>query len=178
MTFVVRELPDPTPVREALVALSKINSPHLDVDAEARLPHARFWTASEGADGEPIAYALVWLVGDELEIIDVATAIAHRRRGAARALLATLLDAYRDAAREAAFLEARAGNDAAIALYSSLGFERTRVRRGYYANGDDAIEMCRGLARPDVDAHQPWAESGPRDAPTGVGHPASTGDES
>jgi [ribosomal protein S18]-alanine N-acetyltransferase len=145
MTFVVRELTDLAPVRSALLELSKINSPHLDVDAEARLPHARFWVASEAATSEPCAYTLVWLVADEVEIIDVATAAEQRRRGAARTLLVTLLDSYANAARQAAFLEVRAGNRAALGLYQSLGFERTRVRRGYYSNGEDAIEMRREL---------------------------------
>lgn len=163
MTFVVRELTDLTPVRGALLALSQINSPQLDLDAEARLPHARLWVASEApraaanaaataaatvaeTAAEPVAYALVWLVADEVEIIDVATAPQHRRRGAARALLATLLDVYSAAARQAAFLEVRAGNHPALALYAVLGFEQSRLRRGYYANGEDAIEMRRELA--------------------------------
>lgn len=145
MAFRVRELTDLAPVRSALLELSKINSPHLDVDAEALLPHARFWVASEAATADPIAYALLWLVADEVEVIDVATAAGYRRRGAARTLLLALLDAYGAAGKEAAFLEVRTGNQAAIALYEGLGFERTRVRRGYYANGEDALEMRREL---------------------------------
>src|SRR5690606_7113863 len=145
MTFMVRELVDVMPVRDAVLALSKINSPDLDVDAEARLAHARFWVASATLDGAPLAYALVWLVGNEVEIMDVATAAEHRRRGAARALLTTLLEHYADATREAAFLEVRAGNHAAVGLYAKLGFERTRIRRGYYSDGEDAVEMRREL---------------------------------
>lgn len=145
MAFFVRELVDITPVHDAISALSKINSPHLDIDSEARLPHARFWAASATLDGPPLAYALVWLVGDEVEIIDVATAAQHRRRGAAHALLTTLLEHYAGAAREAAFLEVRAGNHAAVGLYTELGFERTRTRRGYYSDGEDAVEMRREL---------------------------------
>jgi ribosomal-protein-alanine N-acetyltransferase len=148
MAFVITELAELAPVRDALLKLSKINSPDLDVDAEARLPHARFWITSETAHSDPLAYALVWLVGNEIEIIYVATAPEQRRRGAARALLVRLLDTYAGAAREAAFLEVRAGNQAAIGLYSGLDFERMRVRRGYYSNGEDAVEMRRDLSRP------------------------------
>ncbi len=150
MNFVVRELSDLAPVHGALVALSRVNSAHVDIEAEARLPHARFWVASPTSGDEPVAYVLLWLVGDEIEIIDVATAVTQRRRGAARALLSTLLDAYGSAGRKAAFLEVRAGNEAAIGLYLGLGFERTRVRRGYYSNGEDAHEMYLALPRASV----------------------------
>lgn len=165
MPFVVSQVTDVTPIVDGLTSLGRINSPHLDIRAEAALPQARFWIATEpdvvepGAvssnagnanpaerSSNPIAYALVWLVGEEIEIIDVATAPRARRRGAAKRVLTTLLDEYTRARREAAFLEVRAGNDAALALYVGLGFERTRVRRGYYSNGDDAVEMRLELA--------------------------------
>lgn len=42
-------------------------------------------------------------------------------------------------ALEELFLEVRAGNQAAIALYERLGMERVGVRKAYYRNGDDAV---------------------------------------
>lgn len=157
MAFVVSQVSDVSPLLDELTSLARINSPHLDVSTEAALPHARFWIATEPSAVEPaavqpaavqpIAYALVWLVGGEVEIIDVATAPSARRRGAAKRVLTTLLGEYARARREAAFLEVRAGNDAALALYVGLGFERTRVRRGYYSNGEDAVEMRLELAQ-------------------------------
>lgn len=146
MSFVVSQVSDVMPLLDGLTSLSQINSPHLDVSAEAKLPHARFWVAAEPGAVEPVAYALVWLVGGEVEIMDVATAPHARRRGAAKHVLTALLDAYSVAQREAAFLEVRAGNVAALALYQGLGFERTRTRRAYYSNGEDAVEMRLDLA--------------------------------
>ena len=35
-------------------------------------------------------------------------------------------------------------NEKAYNLYSKMGFEKTRIRKGYY-NGVDAIEMVKGL---------------------------------
>jgi ribosomal-protein-alanine N-acetyltransferase len=141
VAHVVRELVDLRSVHSALLQLARINSPHLDIDAEAQLPHARFWIAGGLDNPNPTSYALVWLVGDELEIIDVATEACARRRGGARTLLTTLLEHYRKLGRKAAFLEVRAGNVAAITLYQHLGFENTRRRRGYYSDGEDALEM-------------------------------------
>jgi hypothetical protein len=42
-----------------------------------------------------------------------------------------------------AVLDVRADNSAAVALYEKLGFERTAVRRRYYATGGDALVMIR-----------------------------------
>ena len=41
------------------------------------------------------------------------------------------------------FLEVRADNRAATALYEGLGFTRTGLRRGYYRDGADALVLAR-----------------------------------
>jgi ribosomal-protein-alanine N-acetyltransferase len=43
---------------------------------------------------------------------------------------------------DAAWLEVRAGNAAAIALYERFGFTTVGRRPGYYADGEDALVMC------------------------------------
>jgi ribosomal-protein-alanine N-acetyltransferase len=147
--FVVTEVADVTPIYDVLTSLARVNSDHLDIGAEANLPHSRIWCALE--NNTPIAYAVIWLLGDELELIDVATAEHARRRGAARTLLRAVVEHYRDAGSTAMFLEVRAGNQPAIQLYESLGFDTTRTRRGYYSNGEDALEMRLNLeAQPHV----------------------------
>lgn len=63
-----------------------------------------------------------------------------RRRGLGEILLqGALHELYARPALEALFLEVRAENKPAIALYERLGFEKIDVRRGYYRNGDDAM---------------------------------------
>lgn len=92
--------------------------------------------------GEKLAgYLCSWLVEDELHILNVATAPAFRRRGIAKALLRHVL--VRGATRgvRRAFLEVRAGNDGAIGLYRSFGFDTVSRRRRYYADGEDALIM-------------------------------------
>lgn len=42
---------------------------------------------------------------------------------------------------ESVLLEVRASNEAALRLYSSLGFERVGLRRQYYPDGEDAVLM-------------------------------------
>ena len=47
-----------------------------------------------------------------------------------------------------AFLEVRATNSAAIALYREAGFRETGRRTRYYADGDDALLMSARLGPP------------------------------
>jgi ribosomal-protein-alanine N-acetyltransferase len=83
---------------------------------------------------------------DELHITAVAVHPAHRRRGLGRRVLEGLLLFGRDAGAERATLEVSLGNRAARALYASLGFQETAVRRAYYRNGDDALIEWKNLS--------------------------------
>jgi ribosomal-protein-alanine acetyltransferase len=83
----------------------------------------------------------------QADIQTIAVAPAARRHGLGRALVVALLAEAR--AREAAevFLEVRADNPNAQALYASLGFEQIAVRPQYYQpDGVDAHIMRLGLA--------------------------------
>lgn len=92
--------------------------------------------------GELAGFICSWLIAGELQIQNVATAPACRRRGTAAALLAAVLDRARAAGMESAWLEVRAGNEAAIALYRRFGFQPVDRRPRYYPDGEDALVMC------------------------------------
>ena len=125
---------------EALRALSALGGTRIDLEAEVARPYTRIWTV-RGAAGAPQAYLVVWLVADELQIVDLATAVRSRRRGFARALLGHLLQFGRSGGYTRALLEVRTSNQPAIRLYRGMGFERQRVRPAYYSDGEDAFEM-------------------------------------
>jgi len=82
----------------------------------------------------------------ELEIYNIAVRKTSRQRGHGRRLLA---HALREAALSGctrALLEVRAGNAAALALYTRTGFQECGRRRRYYADTDeDALVLCRDL---------------------------------
>ncbi len=91
-----------------------------------------------GEDGNCLGYILVHVVADEAEVARVAVLPESRRMGVATALL----DAAFSSFGGNVYLEVRAGNAAAIALYTKAGFIKTGVRKGYYANpAEDAIMM-------------------------------------
>jgi len=85
---------------------------------------------------------------DELHINNVAVRDIYRRRGIGRALLNRILEAGKRARVPNAFLELRAGNTAALALYEECGFYVTSRRSKYYSEPvEDALVMTIQLVR-------------------------------
>jgi ribosomal-protein-alanine N-acetyltransferase len=68
-----------------------------------------------------------------------------RRRGIARALLASLMDSLRQSGCSRCFLEVKLDNFRAIPLYEKMGFERSRIVPNYYSAGVHALKMKRSL---------------------------------
>lgn len=96
------------------------------------------------------AFVHYWWVSGEVQIMNVATAPDVRRRGYGRALLDDVVRAAAGRARSLV-LEVRRTNEAAIALYERMGFERIGIRPRYYADdGEDALVMRCTLPEPDV----------------------------
>lgn len=103
-------------------------------------PTSRGWVTE--VDGQVAAMLVLWFVIDEAHIATIAVHPDFRRQGLGEQLLLHALRAARDEGARRAFLEVRAGNSAAQALYIKYGFEVTGVRRGYYKdNNEDALLM-------------------------------------
>lgn len=101
------------------------------------------------ADGEMAAFAITQIVLDEATLFNIAVDPAYQRRGLGRALLEAVIDEVEKRGVATLWLEVRASNAAAIALYESLGFNEADVRRNYYPTADgheDAIVMALPLS--------------------------------
>ena len=70
---------------------------------------------------------------------------AHRRRGIARALVRWLEETALTAGTFIIGLELRAGNEAARALYHTLGYHELGQIPGYYQGVESAIRMMRDV---------------------------------
>jgi ribosomal-protein-alanine N-acetyltransferase len=93
-----------------------------------------------------LGFSIFWLVADEIHVLNVATAVAHRRRGIGRAVMEATLDYGRVHRCRIASLEVRRGNDAAIGLYKALGFKAVGMRPNYYTDDrEDAVVMVLDL---------------------------------
>ncbi|MDB5368006.1 MAG: tsaB [Rhodospirillales bacterium] len=107
-------------------------------------PTAFGWIAIEGA--QPVGLILARAPADQAEILTIAVRPEARRRGIARQLMAAAVDEANRRRAESMFLEVADGNEAARALYQSLGFTEESIRRRYYADGQDARILKRKLA--------------------------------
>lgn len=113
-------------------------------EAQLREELARPWArlrVARSERGGVLGYILFWHVLDEIHLLNVAVAPGERQKGIGRALMDHLLAYAAENAVAKIFLEVRASNVAAIALYDSLGFEHLGVRARYYTDGEDALEM-------------------------------------
>jgi ribosomal-protein-alanine N-acetyltransferase len=114
-------------------------TPEQRMTEELARPWTRAWVAREG--GEVVAYLLAWHVVDELHVLNVATVVAMRRRGFGGALVDAAVAYARESGIRLVVLEVRRSNRAALQLYRRVGFAAMGVRRAYYTDGEDAVEM-------------------------------------
>ena len=82
--------------------------------------------------GEPVGYAAMYAVLDEGIVTNVAVDPAHRRKGAATALLHALFGFCEQHGIRRLELEVRVSNAAAVSLYEKEGFVPVGLRKGFY----------------------------------------------
>ena len=100
------------------------------------------YLAALSEEGILLGYGGFSVAADEGEIISVAVSPDARRCGIGRMLTQQMLDDASALGASAMYLEVRASNTAARALYTVLGISEIGVRRGYYrAPREDAVLM-------------------------------------
>ncbi|MCX8959422.1 ribosomal protein S18-alanine N-acetyltransferase [Erwinia psidii] len=92
-----------------------------------------------------VAFAITQVVLDEATLFNLAVDPDFQRRGLGRELLQFLINALAARGIQTLWLEVRASNRPAIALYEQLDFNEVSVRRNYYpatTGKEDAIIMA------------------------------------
>ncbi len=107
-------------------------------------PRTRHYIVAE-RDGLIVGYAGLAVAGDQGDVQTIAVLAEHRRAGVGALMLNALLDEAGRRGASAVFLEVRADNAPAQAMYERFGFHQLGLRRGYYDDGTDAITMVRKL---------------------------------
>jgi ribosomal-protein-alanine N-acetyltransferase len=104
---------------------------------------ARPTVQSDAANTEKVkGFIAARLIAGEVHINNVAVRHHYRRGGIGSALLLAVLDRAAKNGSETAFLEVRAGNAPAQALYKRCGFKVTGRRANYYSGPlEDALVM-------------------------------------
>lgn len=117
---------------------------------------AGVWLYLARVDGHPAGFALARAIIDEGELLLLAVAPAHRRRGVGRAMLDAVADEARRRGAIQLHLEMRANNDA-IALYAAAGFVEIGRRSRYYRGNDGKCFDAITLACPILAVDEPCA---------------------
>jgi ribosomal-protein-alanine N-acetyltransferase len=112
-------------------------------------PASRGWVMEN--DERLIAMLVLWFIIDEAHIATIATHPDFRRQGIGEELLLAALEAVRTEGAKRAFLEVRAGNTAAQAMYRKYGFIVDGIRPRYYKNNnEDAVLMSIDLLHTEL----------------------------
>lgn len=105
-------------------------------------------------DAKLAAFLVVQYVAPEAEILTIATAPEFQRRGFAQDLVSHLEQDLLARGLKKWLLDVAADNQAAIAFYEKIGFQRDGHRPGYYNRLEgprvDAILMSKHLARQET----------------------------
>lgn len=79
-----------------------------------------------------VGYCGAYVILDEADINQVAVEPSCRNKGIGRKMMEVLLQKLEKAGADAVTLEVRKSNEAAIALYESLGFATEGIRKNFY----------------------------------------------
>jgi ribosomal protein S18 acetylase RimI-like enzyme len=92
------------------------------------------------------------------DLLAIAVAPEHQRRGVGRTLLAFAIDVATEASRQAPVREIRLTvadtNQAALALFRGAGFEVLDPNHGAYDGGQRAVRMRRRIDAPHVESRR------------------------
>lgn len=128
-----------------LTTLNNAPTPFRGVKTFASNQGERYLNFQLTQNGKMAAFAITQVVLDEATLFNIAVDPDYQRQGLGRALLEHLIDELEKRGVATLWLEVRASNAAAIALYESLGFNEATIRRNYYPTTDgreDAIIMA------------------------------------
>jgi len=123
---------------------AELQGSNRDLMLVARAPESRLPRASRTLAG----YIVARIGANELHINNVAVRERYRRQGIGLNLLDQILEEGKRRGVDAAFLELRAGNTAALSLYEKCGFRISSRRKRYYSEPvEDALVMTIQLVR-------------------------------
>ena len=123
---------------------------HSSFAALLEQPRVYFSVALNADSGTLLGYTVAWFVLDEAELANLAVAPDARGNGIGSLLLDGALAASEARGSMTMFLEVRASNVPAIALYTSHGFSEVGRRRAYYRKPvEDALILRRDATRRD-----------------------------
>jgi [ribosomal protein S18]-alanine N-acetyltransferase len=96
----------------------------------------------KGVDNTVVGYANFYVIGNEVQVLNIAVSPEWRKKGYAAKLLGHAIETLSVRKAEDFFLEVRPSNVDAIRLYEGFGFKKVGIRKKYYTEtNEDAIVM-------------------------------------
>mgnify|MGYP001591270392 CR=1 FL=1 len=111
----------------------------LSAFSQAKPPRGAMWVVEDPTTDEILGYAGVEvsaLLG-EMDIINIAVAVEHRRRGVGRLFIERIVRLCRQRGIPLLWLRVRASNRGARRFYRLMGFRERGRFQGYYADPDE-----------------------------------------
>jgi ribosomal-protein-alanine N-acetyltransferase len=116
--------------------------------AQAKPPRGAMWVAEDPRTGDILGYAGVEVsaLWGEMDIINIAVAAEHRRRGIGRLFIQGIVRLCRRRGVPLLWLRVRASNRGARKFYRLMGFRECGRFQGYYEDPDEsAVIMAMDL---------------------------------
>lgn len=149
ITLLPKDLSEDSPVLDQLAELERICfaadawSKNM-IFSSIQQPCTYVWITQDLQLQKIVAYAVLYLAGDEGDVANIAVLPSYRNRGIGGALFDTMLNQARGEQVQTIYLEVRQSNNAAIRLYRSRAFVEIGKRKNYYRHPrEDAICMAK-----------------------------------
>ena len=111
-------------------------------------PRYHLLVACDDGSESWVGSLLYWVGIEHGELLYIFTHPQHRNQGVARALFSHMeMQLQSLSSCKEICLEVRASNHAAQALYRTLHLKETRIRKKYYADGEDAVIFTKETRR-------------------------------
>ena len=94
---------------------------------------------------EVVGYLLAQTIFENSDLFYITVSEVFKGRGLGSALMTYYLEACHQQNVENLSLEVRVSNHAALSLYKKYGYQQVTIRKNYYADGEDAVLMVKGL---------------------------------
>ncbi|WP_179953117.1 GNAT family N-acetyltransferase [Desulfobotulus mexicanus] len=92
-----------------------------------------------------MGYLCARQMADGMEILKIASHPAYRKKGVATLLMGKTYQKAGESQWPVLFLEVACKNTEALSFYRSQGFIPSGIRKGYYPDGTDAMNMMKHL---------------------------------
>lgn len=122
---------------DAIVAIEQeqFTNPWKRTSFTSELNHdiAFFYVALDGDTGNIAGYILFWVIGDTIELHNIAVSSLYKKRGVGKKMMLFMLEKAKQKKSSEIFLEVRASNTEAIQFYHAFNFQVVSTRKNYYA---------------------------------------------